>query len=106
MGRPKKVIPEDMIKKYEALLAKFDSLSASVSKEHDEAVARIVSSEGKKYDELVKKYNELVKLYDDLFAKMNESNRGQDAWIKSLRRQRFALLKYISLTVEEERHER
>ena len=102
MGRPKKVIPEDMIKKYEALLVK----SASVIKEHDAAVARIVASEGKKYDELVKKYNELVKLYDDLFGKMNKNNLLHDAWIKSLRRQRFALLKYISLTVEEERHER
>ena len=106
MGRPKKVIPEDMIKKYEVLLAKFDSLSSSVSKEHDEAVARIVASEGKKYDELVKKYNELVKLYDDLFGKMNKNNLLHDAWIKSLRKQKFALLKYISLTVSEEHHER
>ena len=106
MGRPKKVIPEDMIKKYEVLLAKFDSLSASVSKEHDEAVARIVASEGKKYDELVKKYNELVKLYDDLFGKINKNNFLHDAWIKSLRKQKFALLKYISLTVSEEHHER
>ena len=85
MGRPKKVIPEDMIKKYEVLLAKFDSLSASVSIEHDEAVARIVASEGKKNDELVKKYNELakkynelVKLYDDLIEKIYEWSRCLD----------------------------